>query len=176
MKARILLLLCLSLLTAFSAFAQTRTVTNADLDKFKAKRLQAERDYRENYARLGFPSPEELDRQIEKSRIERQELSLRLRTERLEREKAEALRAEIARIEERINYLESIETPVYETDVSPFYGNPIFYGRHFRRIRRSNGGFGQTIGNGIPVVDYYGAGNAPARINRRPSSRWIRPR
>ncbi len=40
-------------------FAQTRTVTNATLSKFTEKRLAAERDYRDNYQRMGFPSPED---------------------------------------------------------------------------------------------------------------------
>jgi negative regulator of genetic competence, sporulation and motility len=170
MKKRILFLLCFCLFAAISIFAQTKTVTNADLDKFRAKRVQAERDYRENYARLGFPSPEELDRQIEKSRIEREELSARLRSERLERERAEAIRAEIARIEGRINYLESIDTSRIDSGFYT-YGNRYFYDPYFRKRRRHTS-IRQNIGNGIPVVDYYGAGSAPANMNVPPSSTW----
>lgn len=62
-----------------------RTVTNAELEKFRQTRLRAEREYRENYAQLGFPSPEDLERQIEQSRVERENLSAKLREERLER-------------------------------------------------------------------------------------------
>ena len=40
--------------------SQTRTITNADLEKYKQKRLAAEKELRENYRELGFPSPEEL--------------------------------------------------------------------------------------------------------------------
>ena len=37
------------ILTAtIAAFAQTKTITNADLEKYKQQRLAAERDYREN--------------------------------------------------------------------------------------------------------------------------------
>jgi len=84
-------LFVLGLVFAFSAvaFAQTKTVTNADLDKFKQKRLQAEKELRENYRELGFPSPDELQKQIEESKKELFALSDRLRAERIEREAAE---------------------------------------------------------------------------------------
>ena len=45
---------------AFVAEAQraTRSVTNADLAKFRDRRVAAEQEYRDNYERLGMPSPE----------------------------------------------------------------------------------------------------------------------
>jgi hypothetical protein len=70
--------------------AQTKTITNRDLEKFRQKRLQSERDYRENYVKLGFPSPEELDRRHEQTRKERAELAERIRRENLEREKMQS--------------------------------------------------------------------------------------
>jgi hypothetical protein len=69
--------------------AQTRTVTNSSLQKFQEKRLAAERDYRENYARLGLPSPEELDRQRDLDMAARIELAEQLRRARLEKERLE---------------------------------------------------------------------------------------
>src|SRR3982751_4028124 len=104
MKVKMLIIFGLSILAAIPAFAQTRSVTNADLEKFRQKRLKAEKDYRENYAKMGFPSPEELDRQIEKSRIEREELAARLTAERLQREQIEAERAEAASYSEQSGY------------------------------------------------------------------------
>ena len=70
---------------AVSAAAQSsgKVVTNADLEKYKQKRLAAEKDYRENYARMGFPSPEELAEQIEKSRQELERTSEIYRRQRL---------------------------------------------------------------------------------------------
>lgn len=56
---------------AVSAFGQTPTVTNADLEKYRQERLKAERELRENYEELGFPSPEELLKAEAKSRRER---------------------------------------------------------------------------------------------------------
>jgi hypothetical protein len=68
---------------------QTRTITNSTLHKFQEKRLEAERDYRENYARLGFPSPEELDRQRDLDMAARLQLAEQLRQARLEKERLE---------------------------------------------------------------------------------------
>lgn len=68
---------------------QTRTVTNSSLQKFQEKRLAAERNYRENYARLGLPSPEELDRQRDLDMAARIELAEQLRRARLEKERLE---------------------------------------------------------------------------------------
>ena len=86
MKKQILFLLNLVFIFTNVVAAQNRTVTNADLEKHRQKRVEAQREYRENYERLGFPSPEELERQIEQSRVERSDLAARLRAENLERE------------------------------------------------------------------------------------------
>ncbi len=88
MKKQILLFLGFIFICANIASAQSkRTVTNADLEKFRQKRVQAEREYRENYQRLGLPSPEELEKQREQNRKELAELSERLQNENLERER-----------------------------------------------------------------------------------------
>ncbi len=68
MKKRLLFILCLFFVWTDSSAAQTKSVTNRDLEKFRQKRLQTEREYRENYSRLGFPSPEELEKQNVESR------------------------------------------------------------------------------------------------------------
>lgn len=92
MKQRSMFILGFIVVAAGIAAAQTRTVTNADLEKYRQERLKAEREYRENYATWGFSSPEELDRRREQSRIETEQLSAKLRAERLEREHLEAER------------------------------------------------------------------------------------
>ena len=117
----------------------SRTVTNTDLDRFKQKRLAAEREYRENYAQMGFPSPEELDRQNEQSRAEREELSAKLREERLERER---ISAERARAEAELAAAEGSAIPSSMSDgYSPFYGYGSYggYGTYY-------GGFGPSFG------------------------------
>ncbi len=86
MKKRAIFVLALVFGISSFAFAQSKTVTNATLEKFRQKRLQAEWDLRQNYREMGFPSPEEMERQDEESRIRRSELSQKLREERLARE------------------------------------------------------------------------------------------
>lgn len=93
MRNKTVLLLSLILSVSAVAFAQTKTVTNSDLEKFKQKRLQNEREYRENYARLGFPSPEELERKRVEDEKNLVEYSRQLEANRLRRE---ALQAEAA--------------------------------------------------------------------------------
>jgi hypothetical protein len=75
---------------SLGVYTQTRTVTNADLEKFREQRIAAEQELRENYERLGFPSPEERERQRVESIRERESLAERLRLERLERERLDA--------------------------------------------------------------------------------------
>ncbi len=90
MKKQILLFVCFIFILASVASAQTRrTVTNADLEKFRQKRVQAEQDYRENYRKLGLPSPEELEKRREQNGKDLAELSGRLQKERMEREEKE---------------------------------------------------------------------------------------
>ncbi|MEQ1607081.1 MAG: hypothetical protein ABL999_19625 [Pyrinomonadaceae bacterium] len=87
MRCKIAALTCFIFAATVSLLAQTKTITNADLEKYRQARLTAEREYRENYERLGMPSPAELERRREQSRIETQQLSEKLRNEELERER-----------------------------------------------------------------------------------------
>lgn len=68
------------------AFAQTKTVTNADLEKFRQKRLEGEREYAENYKKLGFPSPEQLKKQRAEDEKNLIAFSQDLETRRIQRE------------------------------------------------------------------------------------------
>src|SRR5688572_28624104 len=103
----------LTLTLAVTSFGQVRTVTNSTLSKFQQKRLAAERDYRENYARMGFPSPEELDRQREADLTARLKLAEQLRQARLEKERLElerrSLDLQAARLEVEINESDQVE-------------------------------------------------------------------
>lgn len=112
MKKRLLFILCLTVGLNALSFAQTRTVTNADLEKFRQKRLQAEKEYREKYEELGFPSPEELEKRRVQSQIELEELSERLKEQRLAAQgdwqaRAEELKMQIASVEAQLDYLRS---------------------------------------------------------------------
>ena len=91
MRIFVSLLFCIGVLSVVPAFSQAKQITNADLEKFRQKRLKAEKDSEENHAKMGFPSPAELQKHLEKQKTEREALSARLTNERLERERVEAV-------------------------------------------------------------------------------------
>ena len=102
---RTFLIIAAVLSLTLGGMAQTRaakTVTNADLSKFKEKRLDAEQDYRDNYARMGFPSPEELDRQRDEDMAARLQLAAELRQARLDKQRNELEARRIALDAERL--------------------------------------------------------------------------
>jgi hypothetical protein len=129
MRMRIVFLFCFACGSVSSASGQARTVTNTDLEKYRSERVKAEAYLRENYERLGFPSPEELARRNQQAAREMSELSARLRSERLERERIEAEREAAER---RL-------TPIYQVqtvDIAPdLYGGTYFWSGR-RRVRR----------------------------------------
>lgn len=92
MKQRSLLIFCLIFGLCGYAAAQSKAVTNADLEKYRQERVRAERDYAENYAKLGLPSPAELAERRERDRVESEKLAAELRNARLAAERAEAER------------------------------------------------------------------------------------
>jgi hypothetical protein len=102
------------------AAGQSKTVTNADLEKYRQERLKNERDYLENYKALGLASPEELERRREQSRLETMELSARLRAERLERERNDAEQAAVERPTLPVRYY---APPRVYGQVGFFYGS-----------------------------------------------------
>ncbi len=149
MKRKILFILCVVFIAVSFVSAQNakKVVTNADLDRFKQKRLQAEKDLRENYEKLGFPSPEELEIQRKASDIERKRVAEKLRRERLEREQL--------RLEQQ--YLQSQNMPdIYLIQNStrnrsyPYFYNyaPRYFGKRFRQnydFPLGGGYFGPTF-------------------------------
>ena len=150
---------------ALSAAAQVRTVTNSTLEKFQQKRVAAERDYRENYERLGFPSPEELDRQREADLKARIELADQLRQARLEKEKLELERRNLD-LEAAALQTEYVEEG-YPVAVGGFYGG---YGGGYYyngRYRRRSGG--RLFNRGGYRVDPFGVyPTQPIRTIRLP--------
>jgi hypothetical protein len=132
MKERILLVLSLILVATGFVFAQTntrKTVTNADLEKFRQKRLQAEADYRANYKKLGMPSPEELDereneRRQRNAEFTRQDEIARAQNENYLLARANELRTQIISVEAQINYLRGQSA----NQQSPYKGGTILYG------------------------------------------------
>ena len=92
MTQKLLFVLCLTAGLTASTAGQARTVTNIDLDRYRQQRVRAEQDLKDNYAKLGFPSPEELAKRNAESQKALFELADRFRQERLERERIEAER------------------------------------------------------------------------------------
>ena len=105
--------LLLILVSIVTVGAQTRTVTNSDLEKFKQERLKAEEDYRKNYGRLGMPSPEEIEKNNERRRREFDEYSNELRARREAEEssiidRANLVRSQLASVNSQLLYLRGI--------------------------------------------------------------------
>ena len=164
MKKRLWFILIFSIVAAVSVSAQTRTVTNDDLEKYRQKRVAAQRDLRENYERLGFPSPAEIDRQIEQSRVERSELAARLQAENLEREQ---LNIERQRVENEArsrnfqtqnqNYSARDDDNFYNSAPNGFFSFPNFGfpNRRFNRFNRHGfgNGYRRNYGN-QPRIEY----------------------
>lgn len=157
MKKQILLILSLILGLTVTSFAQAkRTLTNADLEKFRQTREQAEREYRDTYQQRGLPSPEELAKQeaaretqlaadANRARANRQreyELTLRAEEVQAQRDLANA----------QINYLRS-QTAYPTNQSSVFVGGQVYtpsgYGSGI-----SYGSYG--YGGGISYGGYYG--------------------
>lgn len=172
MKLKIFYVACLSLLAAVPVFSQVRTITNADLEKYKQKRLNAERDYAENYAKMGFPSPEELQKLIEKSRAERDTLAARLVAERVQLELAEAARAEaVARMNDQDIFIFND----YQNYPGYIYGftNPFFHQPRFPRFKHR----GFRIGSGPAApTRIFGAPSTPYSIPTSPFGGGMAPR
>lgn len=175
MKKSLLFILTFSFIAAVSVSAQTRTVTNDDLEKYRQKRLAAERDLRENYERLGFPSPEELEKQIEQSRAARAELAERLRAETLERERLNIERQRAANEARSRNY--QTQTESYQSNERDFFFNYGYapngfynfpnFGYPNNRFRRGyfGNGFRREFGN-QPRIEY--RNNLPVLVQPPP--------
>lgn len=160
---RILFLACVFLSASFTASAQSKVVTNGDLEKYRTERERAAADYRENYAKRGFPSPEELEKRNELDRKVLAETAARVRAERLERERsnaeyAAAMRlAEVGDNEPSIIYVDGIAVPT-------------FYWSNGKRYR-----YPQVRYNGQP--GYFAGGQFWATGPRtQPRPLFIRPR
>ncbi len=150
MKKQILVFLGLIFLFSSLTAAQTKTVTNKDLEKFRQKRLQAEREYRENYKRLGFPSPEELEQKRIADQKDLIEFSRQLELQRLEREAAQA-EAENQALRAQNHYLQSFggssgyQSSGYIVGYSPYY-----YG-YFNRYRSNRYNYGGRVVPNYPT-------------------------
>lgn len=123
MRQRVLLFLCAMVAFAGLANAQGKTVTNADLEKFKQKRIQGEKELKEYNAKLGL-TEEDVAKQDAAKAKEREALSARLRASRIEQERIAneiRLREEAAA---RVNVVVTGGVPDYSGYY--LYGNQLY--------------------------------------------------
>ena len=157
----------LFLLSATVAAAQVRTITNSTLQRFQEKRIAADREYRNNYERMGFPSPEELDRQRENDMSARLQLAEQLRRARLEKERLELEHRGL-----------DLHAAAMNDDDEPYDRVGGFYGGYFGGIGgfSSGGGFRRRHGRfGFDRFAPFGGGYraTPVGIIPDPSRRRI---
>lgn len=118
----------LCLVTLFSGFVlgQAKTVTNADLEKFRQKREAGERDLKAYYAKKGMTAADVAKQEAADAEA-REALSARLRSERLEREWLEQERMEREKAPPQVNvYVPQQEQNNngylgYQTQYNPYY-------------------------------------------------------
>jgi hypothetical protein len=90
---KLLFVFCFMAVATGVATAQyNKVVTNADLEKYRAERLRAEQELKNDYAKLGFSSPEERAKRDAESQRLLIEMSDRIRSQRLEGERIDAER------------------------------------------------------------------------------------
>jgi hypothetical protein len=165
---KILLIACSIFVLSGFAIAQApkRTITNLDLEKYKTQRLAAEKDLKENYEALGFPSPEEMAARQKAAEIESNALSERLVRERVERE----------RLWLEQQYVQSLGGPsVYVVQNSnDSQSRPFYYTGYYRRYPNHFPQYppGYYLPNGTTVGGGYFYPNANpnqgVRINTTP--------
>ena len=167
MKRNLLFFVVFLSVAAGSVVGQTRTVTNADLEKFRLERLKAEKDYRENYAKWGFPSPEELQRRSEQNSKEISELAAKFRTEERERQR---LDAERQRSSQYGNVLllntggRQYSSPYYYS--YPIYGN-YYPGRGRRNFHSIPYNSNRPVVLSVPRFDWLPGSILPSRSRGR---------
>lgn len=116
-----------------------RSITNADLEKYRRARVEGEKEYENRRMELGLPSMEERRREVAaiEDRTVEHVRNMRAQEEAYWRSRAEALRAEAAANEARMGALR--QSPVDIPWSYPFGGFPAFWGF-------DNVGFGITGG------------------------------
>lgn len=179
MRIRSCFSLIFALAMAASLAAQTRSVTNASLARYKDDRARAYQEYLENYERLGMPSPAEIERRKDESRTEMQELSQRLRSDNLERQRLAAELLMNARLTAAQSQpVQRVSAPYYDGSFygGGFYGDP--YWAYFYGSPIYGGGRHNRFGFRRPFFreGYVGGGQWWPTGPRTPSRPMIRTR
>lgn len=176
MKQKLLFFLSIFAFSAV-AYAQTRTVTNADLEKYKERRVKAEQALKEYYARQGITEEELAKREAAEAK-DREELSARLRATRVAEEQS--------RYQQQLNAREAampqVNFVIGQQPQGYIYPGYYYYGNRWYPRRGVQGHFGNGVGwRATPMGIVYEPGSRPSSIwgpptpaPRRPAWRPIR--
>lgn len=158
MKQKLLFFLSIFAFSAV-AYGQTRTVTNSDLEKYKERRVQAEKGLKDYYAKRGLTEEDLAKREADENRS-REELSARLRASRIAEEQAryeQQLRAREAATQ--VNLMIGQQSQGY---VYPGY---YYYGNRWYPRPRGQGYFGNGVQwRATPMGIVYEPGSRPSTI------------
>jgi hypothetical protein len=168
MKKPLMFLLTI-LCFAANAPAQTKTITNADLEKYRLERLKNDPDDERERQRRNLPSRAEEEQARQLRAAETNEIANRIRVREADaqnywQEQAFPLRAEIAAVEAEINYVRArlgeIAPPqtFYAVGYNPYYGNCCSYGGSTYRNSVTTVGIGGSIAIGRKSQISLGAG------------------
>jgi hypothetical protein len=153
---------------AVASLAQTKVVTNKDLEKYRVQRLEAEKDLRKKYLEMGYSSPEEAEKAFAERRARNREYFDRLIRENalaqnqiVVEEADDSNSLEIAEIQAQLNYLRAqnqnyFSQPfIYSYGYAPFayggfYNKP--YKRRLPRAIRSPRSLNPVIPNGSSIA------------------------
>lgn len=148
----VLMVVAVSSIGALAQGNSARTVTNADLEKYRAARVKADEDYRQNYQKRGMPSPEELDRRQEERQKNEAEASNELRRQRLQNEYNDYVRALAA------SYSTPAQPQVVYVERNNGYGsgfyvvNPYWWNRGSTRRGKWHNNTGVGFGPNVQMV------------------------
>ncbi|HXF43847.1 MAG TPA: hypothetical protein VNK26_08910 [Pyrinomonadaceae bacterium] len=159
---------CLLGMNAQISFSQTKTVTNADLEKFRQRRLAAEKQLDDYYKSIGL-TREDIEKQQAAEQKEREELALKLKSLRLAKEQAEAeLESALASSQPQQNYIYMQQPPLY----AEFY---LYGNRLYRNVPIWNRPYGQVYWRATPGGVVYEPGSRSSYIWMPPQPYIPRP-
>ena len=124
----------LASILAFAGFsAAQRQVTNADLETYRDQRIRPQAELRQDYARLGFPSPAELERREKERNRNIDQLAGTLRQQALEETRSyRDYESAFASRPQQVIQQEPEEDPYHAGDMAypvyPGYGYPTYPG------------------------------------------------
>jgi hypothetical protein len=130
--------------------AAQRQVTNADLETYRDQRIRAQAELRQDYARLGFPSPAELERREQERNRHIDQLANTLRQQSLDENKSyREYESAFASRPQQIIVQQPEEDPYHAGDMNPAY--PIYGYPNYGYPGYGFPGYGYPSNNGYDI-------------------------